>query len=97
MPAYLVARIEVHDEAGFAEYRAQVTPVIAAHGGRYLVRGGAMDVVEGAAPPGRLVVVEFPDMAAARAFYGSAAYAPVLRLREASARSEVVLVYGVAQ
>lgn len=94
MAAYLVARLDVHDEAGFAEYRAQVSPIIAAHGGRYLVRGGAMEVVEGAAPPARLVVVEFPDMAAARAFYGSEEYAPVLRLREGSARSEVVLVEG---
>ena len=95
MPAYLLARIEVRDAAGFDAYREAVVPVIAAYGGRYLVRGGALEVKEGAPPPGRLVVVEFPDMAAAQAFYGSAEYAPVLKLRLNSTASEVVLVEGV--
>ena len=94
MPAYLVARIAVHDEAGFAEYRDRVAPVIAAHGGRYAVRGGAMEVLEGGAPPSRLVIVEFSSMEAARGFYHSAEYAPVLQLRLASAASDVVLVEG---
>jgi uncharacterized protein (DUF1330 family) len=94
MPAYLVARIAVHDNAGFADYRDQVTPVIAAHGGRYVVRGGAVETLEGDAPTGRLVIVEFPSMDAARRFYHSADYAPVLQLRLASAASEVVLVEG---
>ena len=95
MPAYLVARIAVRDEAAFARYRAAVPAVIAAHGGRYLVRGGAVDVKEGPPPPGRLVVVEFPDMAAARAFYHGPEYAPLLRMRMDSTESEVVLVEGV--
>ena len=86
----------MHDEAGFAEYRDQVAPVIAAHGGRYAVRGGAMDILEGDAPPPRLVVVEFPSMEAAHGFYHSAEYAPVLKLRLASAVSEVVLVEGTS-
>ena len=94
MPAYLLARLVVHDEAKYAEYRAQVPPVIAAHGGRYLVRGGAVDVKEGDSPDGRLVVVEFPDMASAQAFYGSAEYAPLLKLRADSTKSEVVIVEG---
>ncbi|HEY0203754.1 MAG TPA: DUF1330 domain-containing protein [Acetobacteraceae bacterium] len=95
MAAYLLARIVVHDDAKYAEYRAQVPPVIAAHGGRYLVRGGAVDVKEGDPPPGRLVVVEFPDMASARTFYGSAEYAPLLKLRTDSTKSEVVFVEGL--
>ena len=94
MPAYLVARIDVRDAAGFDAYREAVTPVIAAHGGRYLVRGGEMDVLEGPPPPGRLVVVEFPTMGAARTFYASGDYAPVLKLRTGSTVSEVVLVEG---
>ena len=95
MAAYLVARIAVHDEAGFADYRDRVTPVIAAHGGRYVVRGGAMETLEGDSPPERLVIVEFPSMEAARVFYHSADYAPVLQLRSASAASDVLLVEGV--
>ncbi len=94
MAAYLVARIVVHDDAKYAEYRAQVPPVIAAHGGRYIVRGGAVETKEGDPPPGRLVVVEFPDMASARAFYSSAEYAPLLKLRVDSTESEVVIVEG---
>ena len=94
MPAYLLARLVVHDDAKYAEYRAQVPPVIAAHGGRYLVRGGAVDVKEGDPPDGRLVVVEFPDMASAHAFYGSAEYAPLLKLRTDSTESEVMIVEG---
>ncbi len=95
MPAYLVARIKVHDDAKYAEYRTKVPPIVTAYGGRYLVRGGAMQVKEGDPPPGRLAVLEFPDMDAARAFYGSAEYAPVLKLRLDSADSEVVFVEGV--
>ena len=95
MTAYLVARLAVHDEAGFADYRDRVTPVIAAHGGRYIVRGGALETLEGGSPPSRLVIVEFPSMEAARVFYHSADYAPVLQLRLASAASDVLLVEGL--
>jgi len=96
VPAYLVARIEVTDAAGFDAYRAAVVPVLAAFGGRYIVRGGAVEVLEGGPPPGRMVVVEFPTMDAARTFYGSTEYAPVLKLRLDSTVSEVVLVEGVS-
>ena len=95
MAAYLVARIAVHDETGFADYRNRVTPVITAHGGRYVVRGGALETLEGDSPPERLVIVEFPSIDAARLFYRSADYAPVLQSRLASAASDVILVEGV--
>jgi uncharacterized protein (DUF1330 family) len=96
MPAYLIANIEVTDPAGFERYRAEVPPVIAAHGGRYLVRGGAQEHVEGAMPLKRLVILEFPSMAAACGFYDSADYAPLLKMRLDSTNSEVVLVEGYA-
>jgi uncharacterized protein (DUF1330 family) len=94
MPAYLVAHIDVHDPAVFAEYRTRVEPIIEAFGGRYLIRGGALETLEGAEQQRRLVVIEFPSLDAARAFYHSPEYAPVLQLRLASAASEVVLVEG---
>lgn len=94
MKAYLVARLDVNDPEGFTAYREAVSPIIAAHGGRYLVRGGALNVKEGSAPA-RMVIVEFPDMATAEAFYNSDAYAPVLQQRLASAEGDVVLVAGV--
>ena len=96
MPGYLVAQISVHDEAAYAEYRARVPEVIAAFGGRFLVRGGAPETMEGSAPSRRMVVVEFPSIEAARAFYASAGYAPLLGRRLACSSGDVVLVDGVA-
>jgi uncharacterized protein (DUF1330 family) len=96
MKGYLIANIEVTDPEGFERYRQAVPAVIAAHGGRYLVRGGAHHALEGAMPLKRLVILEFPSMQAARAFYDSAEYAPLLALRLASTRSEAVLVEGHA-
>ena len=96
MPAYLVANIEVTDSAGFERYRAAVPEVIARFGGRYLIRGGELHHVEGELPLKRLVVLEFPGMQAARAFYDSADYAPLLKLRLETTRSEVALVEGYA-
>ncbi len=96
MRGYLIANTEVTDLEGFERYRAAVPAVIAAHGGRYLIRGGAITHKEGAMPLKRLVVLEFPSLAAARAFYESPDYAPLLALRLASTRSEVALVEGYA-
>lgn len=96
MAGYLIANIAVHDAETFAQYREQVAPLIARFGGRYLVRGGELDHVEGRLPLERLVVLEFPSLAQARQFYQSAEYAPVLKLRLASAKSDVAFVEGYA-
>lgn len=94
MPAFLVAQIDVHDPVGFEEYRARVAPVVQAYGGRYMVRTDQLEPLEGAAPKGRLVILEFPSMDAARSFYRSADYAPLLQRRLASTASDIVLVEG---
>ena len=96
MAAYLIANIQVHDPKGFGEYREKVAPMIAAFGGRYLVRGGAVQEVEGSLGLARLVVLEFPDMAKLRAFYDSPEYAPLIALRQASTTGGVALVEGYA-
>lgn len=96
MPAYLIAEVEVTDPVSYDRYRARTPDVIAAHGGRFLVRGGAVDAKEGAPPAGRVVVVEFPDMAAARRFYDSADYQEILPLRLAGSRGRLYLVEGFA-
>jgi uncharacterized protein (DUF1330 family) len=95
MPAYLIANITVQDAAGFEAYRAAVPAVIARFGGRYLVRGGAIEAKEGDHGLNRLVILEFPDMAAARAFYDSAEYAPLLAMRLATTTGSVVLAEGM--
>lgn len=95
MPAFLIAEIEVTDPDAYARYRAQTPGVVAAYDGRFLVRGGAVEAREGKPPVGRVVVLEFADMAAVRRFYDSPDYQAILPLREASARSRVYLVEGV--
>jgi uncharacterized protein (DUF1330 family) len=94
MAGYLIANIEVRDREAFEAYRRQVAPVIAAFGGRYLVRGGAVTPVEGDLGLRRLVILEFPSLEAVRRFYDSPEYAPLLRLRAESTVSHVALVEG---
>jgi uncharacterized protein (DUF1330 family) len=94
MPAYLIGNITVTDPVGYEEYRARVPAVIAAHGGRYVVRGGPMQVLEGDWPGQRNVVLEFPDMQRLNAFYQSDDYAPLLALRKRCAVSNLITVEG---
>ena len=94
MPGYLVVNLDVHDPALFDKYREQVPPIIAAHGGRYIIRGARLDHVEGMLPFKRLVVLEFPSVEAARGFYDSQEYAPVKKLRTDSAKSDIAFVEG---
>ena len=95
MSAYLVAHLDVTDPEAFQAYRETVPGVIAAHGGRYLVRGGAVEELEGDWRIPRLVIIEFPSMAAAKAFYDSPDYQEILPLRLAAAKGTVALVEGI--
>ncbi|MEO3473542.1 DUF1330 domain-containing protein [Roseomonas sp. CAU 1739] len=96
MAAYLLANLTIRDAQQFEAYRQAVPAVIARFGGRYLVRGGALEVKEGEPGLDRVVILEFPDMAALRGFYDSADYAPLLALRLAAADGTVALIEGVA-
>ncbi len=95
MPAYMIADITVTDPEAYAEYRAQVPSMIEQCGGRYLARGGEIDVGEGTWQPGRIVIVEFDDVAAAKAFYNGPDYAPLKALRQRASTGSVVIVEGV--
>lgn len=95
MPAYLVANITVDDPETFKTYQQGVPAVVARHGGRYLVRGGRIAVKEGDPAASRLVVIEFPTIEAAEAFYASDDYADLLKTRLASASGWLMLVEGV--
>jgi uncharacterized protein (DUF1330 family) len=94
MAAYVVAEVEVTDPVTYEDYRKLVPATVAKYGGRFLVRGGAVEVKEGGWQPKRLVVLEFPSMDQARQWYGSQEYAPALALRLKAARSKVLLVEG---
>jgi uncharacterized protein (DUF1330 family) len=95
MAAYVVNEIWVKDAAVFQTYVVQVPPTLAAFGGRYLVRSGATEAIEGEAP-GRIVILEFPDRAAALAWRASPAYRAILPIRDASSTSRVYVAEGYA-
>lgn len=94
MAAYLIAQVEVTDPELFEQYRRQVPAVIEQYGGRYLIRGGKVEVVEGDWHLPRLVVLEFPTMEQLLRFYNSPEYGPLLGLRHRAAKSVVALVEG---
>lgn len=94
MPAYIIAEIEVTDAAAYEDYKHAVAESLEDYGGHYIVRGGEAELLEGEAPPARLVVIAFPDMLRLRAWYESETYAEVRRIRQASAKSRVIAVEG---
>jgi uncharacterized protein (DUF1330 family) len=95
MPAYVVVNLTVHDPVPYETYRQLAPPTITAHGGRYLVRGGKVDVKEGDWSPSRLVILEFPDVASAQAWWGSEGYAGPKALRQSCADAQLVIVEGI--
>ena len=95
MAAYVIADLEVTDPTRFAEYRERVPATLAAYGGRFLVRGGAHEVVEGRWHPRRLVVLEFPSLAQARQWYDSEEYREPKAMRLVASDTNLVFVDGV--
>ena len=96
MAAYLIGRLVMRDPSWIEKYRATVPSIVAKHGGRYLARGGKMETLEGSAPlPTSYVVLEFPSMDQARAFYRDPDYAPFIALRQRGSDLEMVLVEGL--
>jgi uncharacterized protein (DUF1330 family) len=93
--AYLIGEIDVRDPDTYAGYTAKTPAAIAKHGGRFVVRGGTSEALEGDSPQGRVVVIEFPSLAAARAFYDSEDYQPLIPIRQAASRGRLFLVEGV--
>ncbi len=94
MPAYVIADVTVKNPDVYAQYRQQVPATVEKYGGRFLVRGGAWESLEGAWQPGRVVVIEFPDMTAAKAWYRSQEYGPLIALRQSASSGNVLVVEG---
>lgn len=95
--AYIIAEITVPDAEAYRDsgYMALAEKAVAAQGGRYLVRGSPATVLEGGPEPGRMVILEFPSDAAARAFYHGADYGPALKLRQSLSKGRLILLDGV--
>jgi uncharacterized protein (DUF1330 family) len=96
MTAYVIADIDIHDQDAYREYSALVPDTLRPYGGRFLVRGGAFETLEGDWRPRRVVVLEFPSAGHARRWYGSQEYAEPLAIRHRASTGKLVLVEGTA-
>jgi uncharacterized protein (DUF1330 family) len=94
MAAYVIGEIDVTDPATYDDYRKQVGATVEKFGGRFVVRGGSVQTLEGAWAPRRIVVLEFPSTAQAQKWYRSPEYAPLIKLRQKAARGRLILVEG---
>ncbi len=94
MPAYIIARVSITDPKKYEEYRGLAQTAVAAHGGRYVVRGGPVRTLEGEPESHRVVVLEFPSIEAAQTFYRSAEYQLAKSKREGAAEGQFILVEG---
>ena len=94
MSAYIIVDLEITNPKKFQKYRELVSPLVQVYGGKYVVRGGKSEVLEGDWQPNRLVVLEFDSEAEAKKFWNSDDYKPVKQLRHESANSNIVMVDG---
>ena len=96
MTAYVIAEIEIVNAEGYKEYTTMVPATIEQYGGRFLVRGGKAEVLEGEWPAQRRVILEFASMEAAMRWWDSPEYAKPKALRKANSKGRLVLLEGVA-
>jgi uncharacterized protein (DUF1330 family) len=94
MAAYVIANIHITDPEKFERYKALSTAAVKAHGGRFLIRGGRSETVEGAWKPNRLTVIEFPSWDAARTYVGSTDYGQAREARRGAASVDMIVVEG---
>jgi uncharacterized protein (DUF1330 family) len=97
MPAYIIVEVEVEDPIRYEDYKKMVPPTLAAYGGRFLVRGGKVENLEGDWSPKRFVMVEFPSVEKAKAWWDSPEYADAKALRQATAKTQMIVVEGFEQ
>jgi uncharacterized protein (DUF1330 family) len=95
MPAYVIVETDITDPEQYERYKRASPGAVAAGGGRFVVRGGELAVLEGDWQPSRLVVLEFDDLAAAKRWYESEVYQEAKKLREGAARLRMVAVQGI--
>jgi uncharacterized protein (DUF1330 family) len=94
MAAYVIGDIEVTDQGIYDDYRRQVLATVEKYGGRFAVRGGKVEPLEGGWTPKRIVLLEFPGMEQALKWYRSPEYAPLIKLRQKGARGRLLCVEG---
>ena len=95
MPAYVVVNVRVKEPVRYEDYKRMAPASILAHGGRYLARGGRLEVLEGDWRPERLVILEFPSVEQAKRWWNSEAYAGAKALRQATTDTDLVILEGL--
>jgi uncharacterized protein (DUF1330 family) len=95
MGAYVIANVTVKDPVRYEDYRRLVTPTLARYGGRFIARGGRIEVLEGDWHPGRLVLLEFPSVDAAREWWNSPEYTEAKLIRQATSEGTLLILEGV--
>jgi len=95
MPAYIVVDLEVIDSEKYESYKQMVPASIAPYSGRFIVRGGKVETLEGSWSPKRMVILEFPSVERAKAWWDSPEYAKAKALRHQTARSQMIVVEGL--
>ena len=96
MAAYFVVEIEITNMEAMSPYRDAVGATLTQYGGRFLTRGGAVELVEGGPQPKRIVILEFPDVAAVKRWYNSPEYQKILPNRLANSQARALIVEGVS-
>ena len=95
MPAYVIVEVAIHDPAAYEEYKQLTPAAIAVFDGRFVVRGGPTQTLEGDWKPERMVVLEFPTVARANEWWNSAQYTPAKLIRQRAAYTKMIIVEGV--
>jgi uncharacterized protein (DUF1330 family) len=95
MAVYVIVNIDIKDLPAYDAYKTGAPPLVRKHGGEYLARGGATEVLEGDWTPSRLGLLKFPDMAAAKALLSDPEYLPLKALRHSIAHTQMVAVEGL--
>jgi uncharacterized protein (DUF1330 family) len=95
MPAYIIVEIDVHDPVGYEKYKNLAGPTVEKYGGKYIVRGGETEVLEGDWQPKRIVVLEFKSAQRAREWLNCEEYREPRKMRHRTARTNMILVEGL--
>jgi uncharacterized protein (DUF1330 family) len=95
VPGFVLANVTIHDPVRYEDYKRMVPATLVPFGGRFVVRGGHTEILEGAWQPSRLVLLEFPSVERARAWWNSAEYAEARALRQATSDGTLIILEGV--
>lgn len=95
MAAYVIANVTIEDPVRYEDYKRMVPGTLTAFGGRFIARGGQIEVLEGNWKPNRLVILEFPSVERARAWWNSPEYSEAKALRQATSTGTLLIVEGL--